>query len=220
MSQQGNLQDKLVAYIQDMYALENAGVETLERHAKQAEDVPMIQERILRHLQETKNHRTRLEERLHAHGATPSATKGALGAVTGAAAGLASGARPDRIAMNARDEYVDEHAEIASYAMLLATAQAHGDGETVDVVRQNLRDEVAMQEWLARHVAAIGLLALQKDDGVVIPNSAWEFARTTASVAAILGSPSADAPDDTDIKAAADATTPDQSGQIVGNVDW
>jgi len=90
----------------------------------------------------------------------------------------------------------------------------------VDVVRQNLRDEVAMQEWLARHVAAIGLLALQKDDGVVIPNSAWEFARTTASVAAILGSPSADAPDDTDIKAAADATTPDQSGQIVGNVDW
>jgi len=122
MSQQGNLQDKLVAYIQDMYALENAGVETLERHAKQAEDVPMIQERILRHLQETKNHRTRLEERLHAHGATPSATKSALGAVTGAAAGLASGVRPDRIAMNARDEYVDEHAEIASYAMLLATA--------------------------------------------------------------------------------------------------
>ncbi len=213
--------DKLVAYIQDAYAMEKAGVEPLERHADQAKGVPVIEAKVWEHLDQTRRHQARMEERLRAHGAQPSAVKGALGALAGAATGAVSGARPDPIAMNTRDEYVNEHLEIASYAMLMATARAFGDEETVNAAALNAQDEVAMQGWLAKHVAEVGLLALQQD-GLTIPESAWQFARDGADVASIAGTgkDGYDDEDAADIKAFAQSLTPAQSDQTVSNVDW
>ena len=51
-----------------MYALENQLVETLEKHADQAEKFPNVQAKIREHLEQTKQHRTWMEQRLRAYG--------------------------------------------------------------------------------------------------------------------------------------------------------
>ncbi len=170
------LRKKLTTYLQDAYALENQIVETLEQHAKQAKEFPAIQVRIHRHIEATKQHRARMEGRLQAYGEQPSKVKGALSNLMGTATGAVSGVRPDTLAMNARDEYVAEHLEIASYTLLIVTARALGDAETVQAAEQNLRDEVEMQAWLLQHLPETALLALQQD-GIAIPPEAWQFAR-------------------------------------------
>jgi ferritin-like metal-binding protein YciE len=174
------LRDKLTTYIQDAYAMENQIVETLEKHAGQAKDFPDIQARIRQHLDATKEHRARMEDRLRAHGQSPSKVKGALTGLMGNMAGIASGVQADRLAMDARDEYVIEHLEIASYALLIATARACGDEDTVRAAEANLRDEVAMQRWLLEHLPQTALLSLRQD-GVTIPRAAWQSASQTAS---------------------------------------
>ncbi len=214
--------DKLVSYIQDAYAMEHAAIETLQRHAEQAKDFPNVQAKLVEHLAQTREHRDRLGHCLAAHGQEPSSVKTTISTWAGAAVGALSGMRPDLVAMNARDEYVNEHLEIASYAMLMATARAYGDEGTVDAARRNLRDEVAMGEWLGAHIAEIGLLSLQ-DNNISIPDSAWQFARTIAPL--LDGGRVGDSDDtpgrnDAAIKADAQDSSPVEGGQGVVGVDW
>src|SRR5690242_15070051 len=108
------IEQKLIPYIQDAYALENQIVQTLEAHAEQAQDFPQIQAKILQHLEQTKQHRARMEQRLQAYNHQPSTVKGAVSGMMGNMAGAMSGMRPDTLARNARDEYVTEHLEIAA----------------------------------------------------------------------------------------------------------
>ena len=180
MHHDDKLRTKLIAYLQDMYALENQIVETLEKHAGQAKDDPEAQARIKEHLEATKLHRSRMEERLTAYGEQPSTVKGAISNVMGAAMGAGGGVRPEALARDLRDEYVTEHLEIASYTLLIAMARAYGDQETVRAAELNLRDEFEMQRWLVLHLPEGALLALQQE-GITIPPDAWQFARQVES---------------------------------------
>lgn len=180
MHHDSQLQEKLVKYIEDAYALENHLVETLRKHAEQAQEFPAIQAKIRQHLAETEQHRQRMADRLAAFNRKPSAIKGALSAVMGNTVGVVSGARPDVMAMNARDEYVTEHLEIASYTLLIAIARAFGDEVTVQACELNLRDEIVMQQWLAQHLPEAALLSLQQD-GIAVPQMAWQFAEQAQS---------------------------------------
>jgi ferritin-like metal-binding protein YciE len=50
--------------------------------------------------------------------------------------------------------YTFEHMEIASYTILIAAAKAAGEAEIATACEQNLREEVAMAEWLTNHLAS------------------------------------------------------------------
>lgn len=169
-SLQGNeqLRDKLVSYIQDMYALEDELVQVLTQHAQEAADFPAVQQHIQQHLEETQQHRQRMKDALATYGKTPNGVKSALGNIMGKLQGAFSGAKADKLAMNSRDEYVAENFEIASYAMLIATAQAYGDTQTVQASMTNLQDEVKTAKWLEAHTAEVALTSLVQD-GIAIP---------------------------------------------------
>jgi ferritin-like metal-binding protein YciE len=181
----GDQRHKLVAYIQDAYALENQIVQVLEQHAKQAADFPQIQAQIQRHLEETKQHRARMEARLQAYGEQPSAIKDMGSTLMGGMAGAMAGLRPDTLARNARDEYVTEHLEIAAYVLLITSARAFGDEETVQAAEMNLRDEIAMQQWLAQNLPLVCLLTLQQE-GLTISPAAQQFAQQPTGVMSML----------------------------------
>lgn len=176
MQQDDKLKDKLVKYIEDAYTMENQIVQTLQRHVDQAKDFPNIQARIREHLAATEQHRTRMEQCLKSYGKSPSGLKGALSSFMGNTMGAMGAARTDTLAMDARDEYVTEHLEIATYTMLITTARAYGDEETVRACELNLRDEIEMQTWLAQHLPEAALLSLQQD-GITIPQQAWDLAQ-------------------------------------------
>lgn len=158
-----DLRDKLVTYIQDTYALENQIVEVLEKHEREAQDYPEMQTMIHRHLEETKQHRQRMQERLAAYNEKPSAMKDMATNLMGNLLAALSGWRTDTVAKNARDEYVTEHMEIAAYGLLMATAQAYGDTETVRACSLNLADEIRMASLLEQQFPRVAVLALRRD---------------------------------------------------------
>lgn len=176
------LRDKLVKYIEDMYALENHIVEQLDQQVKQTTKFPEVQARIQQHLDQTQQHRARMEERLSAYNKKPSAMKGALSNMMGNVMGAVGGTRPDSLAMTARDDYAVEHMEIGSYLLLIATAQAYGDTATVQACEANLRDEVAMANWLESQIGMVALLDLQ-NDGINISQQEMQDGRTAAMTA-------------------------------------
>lgn len=176
MNRDEKLKGKLVGYIHDAYAMENQIVEVLQKQVDRAKDVPQIQAKIQQHLDQTKQHRARMEQCLQTYGEQPSAMKGAMSSLMGNMAGMMSGARADTLAKDARDDYVTEHLEIVAYIMLMTTANAYGDQQTMQAAAANLRDEVEMQRWLAQHAPEATLLSLQQG-GITVPDSAWQFAR-------------------------------------------
>lgn len=60
--------------------------------------------------------------------------------------------------------------------MLIATARAFGDDDTVRAAELNLRDEQEMQRWLAQHLGEAALLSLQQD-GITVPAAALQHAK-------------------------------------------
>jgi uncharacterized protein DUF892 len=92
--------------------------------------------------------------------------------------GAMSGGRADTLAKNARDEYVTEHMEIAAYQMLITTAAAAGDQQTVQACQMNLRDEIHMAKLLEQHMPHVVTLGYQ-DDGLQAPIGSWSQAEQT-----------------------------------------
>jgi ferritin-like metal-binding protein YciE len=169
------LQKKLITYLEDAYALENEIVRVLEGHIKDADKHPDVQQMIQRHLDETKQHRQRMEDCLNAYGKKPSAIKGAGTSILGGLMGAMSGGRTDTLAKNARDEYVTEHMEIAAYQMLITTAAAAGDQQTVQACQLNLQDEVRMAKLLEQHMPHVVTVGYQ-DEGIQAPMGSWSQA--------------------------------------------
>lgn len=169
MAQDTQLQDKLITYLQDMYAVENHLVEVLGKQVKETGDAPMFQTKIQEHLEQTKQHRTRMEECLQRYGKKPSGVKSALTNLMGSLQGSLSGTRSDPLAMSVRDDFVAENFEIASYEMLIATAMAYGDQQTVNACQLNLHDEAITAKWLESHIGQAALMSLQKDGIAIDP---------------------------------------------------
>ena len=143
------LREKLVEYIEDAHAMEQNVSRMLDSMISTTDD-PEITEVLRHHKEETEEHERRLRERLDALGAGTSTTKeaGAVGAAL--LKGLGDVARSDKPGKNARDGFVTEHMEIASYQLLERLAVRAGDTETAEVARRNRADE----EEMARKIDA------------------------------------------------------------------
>jgi ferritin-like metal-binding protein YciE len=162
---------KLIGYVEDIYALESHLVQVLQDHLKDAQNVPMFQQKIEQHLRETELHRDRMEQRLNALGGSKPGLKTTMTNILGQMLGGLAGTRADTLVKNARDDYASEHLEIASYVELITLAQSVGDVDTVRAAQLNLRDEVAFQQWLIQHLPEAMVQSLQRD-GIQVPASA------------------------------------------------
>jgi ferritin-like metal-binding protein YciE len=171
---------QLVKYIEDTYALESHLVQVLSDHVKDAQDEPMIRQKIEQHLRETELHRDRMEQRLNALGESKPGMKTSISNILGQMMGSIAGARGAGLAKNARDEYVSECMEVAQYLQLITVAQAMGDMDTVRAAQLNLHDEIGMQQWLAQHIPEVTLKSLEKE-GVQLPAGAMQNAQNIFS---------------------------------------
>jgi ferritin-like metal-binding protein YciE len=144
------LEDKLVTYIQEVHALEQAVGRMLDSVISTTNDVE-IREIVEQHKDETVLHERRLRERLEAHGAEPSRVRDYAGIGGAAVKGLTDQVRHDKPAKNARDAFAAEQLEIASYEILERIARRVGDTETARVAKDNRRDEEAMAKKISKH---------------------------------------------------------------------
>ncbi len=146
---QDKLREKLIDYIEDAHAMERSVLRMLDSMISTTDD-PEIVEVLQNHKAETEQHERRLRERLEALGRDTSARKEAESIVGALAKGVADRLRGDKAGKNARDGYVTEHMEIASYELLERLANRASDPWTAEVARTNRADE----EEMARKIAA------------------------------------------------------------------
>jgi ferritin-like metal-binding protein YciE len=158
------IEEKLIEYIDDAYAMEQNVLRMLDGMIKTTDD-PQMKRRLERHKQETERQADRLKERLEDHGASPSTVKEAGGMVGALMKSVVDVARGDKAGRNARDGFATEHMEIASYQMLERVARKAGDTKTAAVARQNREEEEAMARAISAKWNKIVDLSL-KEEGV------------------------------------------------------
>ena len=137
------LEEKLVEYIDDAYAMEQNVLRMLDGMIKTTKD-PQMKRALERHKRQTEQQAERLEECLREHGSSPSTAKEAGGVMGAMLKSVVDMARGDKAGRNARDGFATEHMEIASYQMLERVARKAGDKHTAQVARQNREEEEAM----------------------------------------------------------------------------
>ena len=140
-----DLNDQLIEYIEDAHAVEQHMLRALDGMIATTEDAEM-RGHLEHHKQETERHRELLEQRLKAHGESPSSIKDAGQILAALSKGIIDKARSDNAGKNLRDGFVAEHLEIASYELLERVAKLAGDEETAEVARRNRADEESMVE--------------------------------------------------------------------------
>jgi ferritin-like metal-binding protein YciE len=158
------IEEKLVEYIDDAYAMEQNVLRMLDGMIGTTSD-PQMKRAFERHRKQTEKQAERLEECLREHGASPSAAKQAGGVMAALMKSVVDMARGEKAGRNARDGYATEHMEIASYQMLERVARKAGDKQTAAVARQNREEEEAMARSINAKWNKIVELSL-KEEGV------------------------------------------------------
>jgi ferritin-like metal-binding protein YciE len=158
------IEEKLVEYIDDAYAMEQNVMRMLDSMIGTTDD-PQMKRALENHRKETEKQAERLAQRLDAHGKTPSKVKAAGGIMGALLKGVLDATRGDKAGRNARDGFATEHMEIASYELLERVAKKAGDKETAKVARQNREEEEAMAKRIAAKWNKTAELSL-KESGV------------------------------------------------------
>ena len=166
LSDVDQLKDQLVKHIDEAHAMEQNVLRMLDAMISTTDD-PGILDALEHHKLQTQRHSDRMEQRLEAHGAMPSAVKqigGVLGALMKMPLDLVRGEKAGR---NARDAYATEHLEIATYELLRRIAQKAGDQETATAAQEIILDEHAMARIIEEHWDTFAELSL-REEGITV----------------------------------------------------
>ncbi len=159
-------EEQLVKYLTDAYSIEKQALAQLKIAPKIAGH-PKLEEIFKQHLTETEGQERLIEQRLEAHGASPSKIKNAVMAAGGVGFALFAKLKPDTPGILTAHSYSYEALEQASYEALIQVAEKVGDGETVQAARRIRDQEIAMKERLADcfdEAAEAALEAVGNDD--------------------------------------------------------
>lgn len=148
-------EDFVTKWLNDAYGMENALVQVLENHAKDAEGHPQVQSRIQEHIETTRRHADRVKECIERLGGDTSALKKGMADISGTLQGMSTGAAEDELVKNAISDYAAEQFEVASYRALIAAAEELGDRETVRACQENLREDEEMARWLEQQLPTV-----------------------------------------------------------------
>jgi ferritin-like metal-binding protein YciE len=139
--------DQLNKYLSDAHAIEVQAEQMLSKAIDIGGD-PKLSQDYEEHLQQTKNHKALIEERLEARGASSNFLKDAgmkLGALNW---GTFFAAQPDTPAKLAGFAYAFEHLEIGAYEQLRRVAERAGDESVAGVAQTILPEERHAAETL------------------------------------------------------------------------
>lgn len=150
--------------LRNAHAVEMEALEIMSRQVERLTHYPEMEARLRQHIDETKGQQERLAALLDAHGTDSSTFKDAVQVVMGNIAAMGHSMAGDEILKNSFANYAFESFEVAAYTSLIAMAQHVGDQQAIAALEQNLREEVAMQEWLAQQIAPTTLKFLSLEE--------------------------------------------------------
>ena len=157
-------EERFMEWLRDAHAAEEQAKTMLSGMARRIENYPQLKARIEQHIRETERHAELVRGCIERRGSSTSTVKdtGAKMIAMGQAmSGLFVG---DEVMKGSIASAAFEAMEIASYRILIATAEKVGDLETKRVCEEILRDEEAMAEWLKQNVASLTQQYLRREE--------------------------------------------------------
>lgn len=146
MSSTSTSNERVIAWLNDAYAMEKALVQVLEHRIKDAEDFPAVRQMDEQHLEETRRHVELVGGCIERLGEQPSSVKSVIGTVFGAMQAPMTGLAQDEVVKNCLTDYAAEQFEVISYLALIEAATQIGDTETVSICEQIMREDQTMAE--------------------------------------------------------------------------
>lgn len=147
--------ERMIAWLNDAYVMENKLVEVLKEHASQAEEHPFVRDKILEHCEETKHHASLVQTCIEQLGGDVASLKSSVAKVMGTMEGLTTVTAEDRLIKNAIAEYSSEYMEIGVYTALIAAADALNVSSIVPTLQTILDEETAMADWLEENLPTV-----------------------------------------------------------------
>jgi len=142
-----------VTGLRNQHAVENQAIELLERQVGRLENYPEMEDRMRRHIEESREQARRLEDLLSQHDTSHSSLKDAAMSLVGNLAALGHSTASDEVMKNTLANFAFEHYEIASYKSLLTLADLVGHSSARTALETSLREEQEMAAWIAEHIA-------------------------------------------------------------------
>lgn len=147
--QPDDLASTLQTYLRDAHALEAQSLEFLERSVDSLKEHPSLKRLFEQHLEETRQQKGRIEERLAALDADTSKLKDAAMWLGGLQWNTFFRAHPDTSGKLVGFGYAFEHLEIGGYEQLRRVAEAAGDAETAELANALSSEERTAADRLA-----------------------------------------------------------------------
>jgi ferritin-like metal-binding protein YciE len=144
--------DLYVTGLRNQHAVENQAIELLERQVGRLENYPEMEDRMRRHIEESREQARRLEDLLSQHATSESTMKDTMMSMVGNLAALGHSRASDEVMKNTFANFAFEHYEIASYTALLTLADlvSHNAGRAA--LETSRREEQDMAAWIAQHI--------------------------------------------------------------------
>jgi len=101
--------DLVVTWLNNAYSMESGLVQTLQSHAKDAQDFPQVQARIQQHVEETRRHAELVGACIERLGGTPSTVKSGMASMVGKVQGVSLRPAQDKVVKNALADFSAEH---------------------------------------------------------------------------------------------------------------
>lgn len=142
------LEERLLAWLEDAYALEKAQVAILKDHAAAARSQPHVRRMQLDHRDRTKDHVKQVKECIELLGRKPSKKKGAAARIAAAVNSITTEPFDDEVVRNFIADFATENLEIASYEAIVVAARDAGHERIARICEDILEDEEEMVDWL------------------------------------------------------------------------
>lgn len=149
------IRETFIEWLRDAHAAEKQALTILNGQAGRIENYPELQQRIRQHVTETEQQVALLDDLLARYGESGSLVKDAAGRMVALGQNLSGMIASDEIVKGALFSYAFEQMEIASYRILISTAETLGDAQAVAVLRQILSQEEQMAAWLLDHIPGV-----------------------------------------------------------------
>ena len=157
-------EERFMEWLRDAHAAEEQAKTMLSGMASRIENYPELKARIEQHIRETERHADLVRGCIERRGGSTSTIKDAGGKLLAMGQAMSGMFVGDEVMKGSIASYAFEAMEIASYRILIATAEQVGDQETKRVCEEILREEEAMAKWLEQNVASLTKQYLRREE--------------------------------------------------------
>jgi ferritin-like metal-binding protein YciE len=139
----------------NLHAVEKQARQLMERQIERVQSYPDVAMRLRQHLDETNRQEERLDQLLDQFNESRSMLKDMAMQFTANMGAMTHAMADDEILKNTFANLAFENFEIASYRSAIAMAEAGGYSEAAQTLKQSLREEEQMAEWVGSNVETV-----------------------------------------------------------------